>query len=83
MSRILLGSIIPEELGLEFTIPLTFVSLLVYEFRKLDYVIVMLVSGFISILTFNLPFKAYIIISAIIGLITAYLINQKLKVKTK
>lgn len=83
LSGILLGSIIPEELGLEFTIPLTFVSLLVYEFRKLDYVVVMLVSGLISVLTFSLPFKAYIIISAIIGLIAAYLINLKLKVITK
>ena len=40
---IFLGSVIPEELGLSFAVPLTFLALLVNDFRKFKNVIVMLV----------------------------------------
>ena len=47
---ILLGSIVPEELGLSFTIPLTFLALLINYFRKIDHLIVIFLSGLSSIL---------------------------------
>ena len=65
---ILLGSIVPEELGLTFTIPLTFLALLVNYLRNLDHLIVIVLSGITSIIFFNAPFKSYIIISSIIAL---------------
>ena len=71
---IILGSIVPEELGLTFTIPLTFLALLVNYLRKIDHVIVILLSGISSILFFEVPFKAYIILSSLIGLVGAILI---------
>ena len=80
---IFLGSIVPEELGLSFAIPITFLALLINDFRKINNIIVMLVSG--SIATFGyhiIPFKAYIIIAALISLIVAFLltnINEKKK----
>ncbi len=74
---IVLGSIVPDELGLSFTIPLTFIGLLVGEFRKWDHVLVMMVSGCIAMFAFNMPFKAYIIVAALSGLFIAYLINRK------
>ena len=73
----------PEELGLSFAIPITFLALLINDFRKINNIIVMLVSG--SIATFGyhiIPFKAYIIIAALISLIVAFLltnINEKKK----
>ena len=73
ISGIILGSFIPEELGLKFAIPLTFLALIVNDLRKLDHVFVMLVSGFASLILFDAPFKSYIILSPIIALIAAFI----------
>ena len=77
---IVLGSIVPDELGLTFTIPLTFLALLVNFLRNLDHIIVIILSGISSILFFDVPFKAYIILSSMIGLFGASLL---LKYKKK
>ena len=71
---IFLGSIVPDEWGLKFAIPLTFLAIIVNEFRKLDHVLVMLISGISSLIFFDIPFKAYIIITPLIGLLSALLI---------
>ena len=71
---IFLGSIVPEELGLEFAIPLTFITIIINELRKLDHLIVMIVSGLVAIFFNNAPLKSYILISPLIGLFLAYLI---------
>tara|TARA_B100000579_G_scaffold68886_1_gene51891 strand:+ start:37 stop:726 length:690 start_codon:yes stop_codon:yes gene_type:complete len=68
---IILGSIVPEELGLTFTIPLTFLALLINYLRKIDHLVVIILSGVSSIIFFDIPFKAYIILSSIIALMGA------------
>ena len=75
---IVLGSIVPDELGLSFTIPLTFLAVLVTYLRSIDHLIVIILSGVSSILFFDIPFKAYIIFSGIVALAGA-LILIKLK----
>ena len=52
---IILGSFIPDELGLKFAVPLTFIAILIGELRKVDHVIVILVSGISSLLFFEAP----------------------------
>ena len=42
LSGIILGSFVPEELGLKFAIPLTFIAIVVQDFKKIDHVIVMI-----------------------------------------
>ena len=79
---ILLGSIVPEELGLTFTIPLTFIALLINYFRKIDHIIVIIVSGVLSVIMYNAPFKSYIIFSSLISLLIAYLIVKMRKQKS-
>ena len=76
---IVLGNIVPVQLGLEFAIPLTFFSLILSELRKLDHVIIILISGICSVLTYNFPFKIYIIFSAIFSLAISIMINKKFK----
>ena len=74
---VILGSVIPEELGLNFAIPLTFIAILVYEFRKINNILVMLTSGFVATIGFNLiPFKAYIIVAALSGLVVATILTN-------
>ena len=71
---IFLGSIVPDEWGLKFAIPLTFLAIIVNDFRKLDHVIVMIISGISSLIFFDIPFKAYIILTPLIGLLSALII---------
>ena len=73
ISGIILGSFIPEQLGLKFAIPLTFLAVVVNDLRKLDHIFVMLVSGFVSLILYNAPFKSYIILSPIIALFSAFI----------
>jgi len=79
---ILLGSIVPEELGLTFTIPLTFIALLINYFRKIDHIIVIIISGVLSVIMYNAPFKSYIIFSSLISLLIACLIVKMRKQKS-
>jgi len=74
LSGIVLGSFVPEELGLKFAIPLTFIAIVVQDLKKIDHVIVMITCGLSSLLFFDAPFKSYIIISPVIALFVAYLI---------
>ena len=74
LSGIILGSFVPDELGLKFAIPLTFIAIIVQDLKKLDHVIVMITCGLSSLFFFDAPFKSYIIISPIIALFVAELL---------
>ena len=77
---IYLGSIIPEKLGLTFAIPLTFLALLVNDFRKFINVIVIIVSGSIATLGYQIiPYKAYVIVAASAGLLLAFILTKFMK----
>ena len=79
---IFLGSIIPEKLGLSFAVPLTFLALLVNDFRKLINVIIIIVSGLVATLGYEIiPFKAYVIVAATVGLIAAMVLTKFMKIK--
>ncbi len=74
LAGIVLGSFVPEELGLKFAIPLTFIAIVVQDLKKIDHVIVMITCGLSSLLFFDAPFKSYIIISPIIALFVGALV---------
>ena len=76
---IILGSAIPKELGLSFAVPLTFLALLVNDFRKLKNVVVIITSGLVATLGYNyIPFKAYVIVAAIVGLFVAIIFTKRI-----
>ena len=77
---IILGAAIPEKLGLSFAIPLTFLAILVNDFRKFINVIVIIVSGLVATFGFNyIPYKAYVIVAAITGLFVAMVLTKMIK----
>ena len=77
---IYLGSIIPEKLGLSFAIPLTFLALLVNDFRKLKNIIVIIVSGSFATLGYEIiPFKAYVIVASVFTLFVAFILTKFIK----
>ena len=74
---IVLGSFIPEKLGLSFAVPLTFLALLVNDFRKFINVIVIIVSGLVATFGFNfIPYKAYAIVAGLTALIVAAILTK-------
>ena len=74
LAGVLLGSFVPDKLGLSFTIPLTFLSLLINYFKKIDHLIVIIISGLVSLLLFNAPLKSYIILSCLSALSISFFI---------
>ncbi len=77
---IILGAAIPEKLGLSFAVPLTFLALLVNDFRKFINVIVIVVSGLVATIGYNyIPFKAYAIVAGLTGLIVAMILTKIIK----
>jgi len=77
---IVLGAFIPEKLGLSFAVPLTFLALLVNDFRKLINVIVIITSGLVATFGFNyVPYKAYVIVAGVIALFTAAILTKLVK----
>ena len=77
---IILGAAIPEKLGLSFAFPLTFLALLINDFRKFINVVVIIISGFVATFGYNIiPFKAYVIVAAFIGLVSATILTKMIK----
>ena len=77
---IILGSAIPEKLGLSFAVPLTFLALLVNDFRKMINEIVIIISGLVATLGYNyIPYKAYVIVAALTGLFIAMILTKIIK----
>ena len=77
---IILGEAIPEKLGLNFAVPLTFLALLVNDFRKVINVIVIIISGLVATFGYNLiPYKAYVIVAGLTGLCVAWILTNKIK----
>ncbi len=77
---IILGAAIPEKLGLSFAVPLTFLAILIDDFRKMNNLIVIIVSGLVATLGFNyIPYKAYVIVAAFFGLVVAFILTQIIK----
>jgi predicted branched-subunit amino acid permease len=83
LAGIFLGNIVPEQLGLTFAIPLTFLALIVSELRKLDHIIVIIIAGTSSLVFYNFPYKIYIILSAFIALSVSYLLITRFKEMVK
>ncbi len=77
---IILGASIPEKLGLSFAVPLTFLALLVNDFRKVINVIVIITSGFVATLGYNyIPYKAYVIVAGLAGILIAIILTKVMK----
>ena len=67
---------------MSFAVPLTFLALLVNDFRKFTNLVVIIVSGSVATLGYNfIPFKAYVIVAALAGLLTAIVLTKTIKTK--
>jgi 4-azaleucine resistance transporter AzlC len=65
---IFLGAEIPEDIPLEFALPLTFIAMLVPILKKRPMIAAALSAGVTALLAYHLPFKLGLILAALVGI---------------
>jgi 4-azaleucine resistance transporter AzlC len=74
---ILIGSVIPAGLPLDFFIPLTFIALVVPNLEDRAGLASALAAGTISVFAFQLPFRLGLVLAALVGIVVGILVEEK------
>lgn len=74
---IFLGAVVPQSWELDFSLPLTFIALLVPILKNRADLAVALASGVIMLLVFSLPYKLGIIVAAMAGIALGMLLERR------
>ena len=72
---ILVGSVIPAALPLDFFIALTFIALVVPNLEDRAGVAAALTAGIISVIAFGLPFRLGLVLAALVGIMAGMLVE--------
>lgn len=76
LTGIVLGAAVPASWGLEFTIVLTFIALLVPQLKYRANVAAAIAAGVFSVLTVSLPFRSGLLVSAAASIVVGMLFEQ-------
>jgi len=71
MAGYVFGIFAPESWALEYTIPLSFVALVIPTMKNRKYVIVAAFSSVVSLLLYEMPLKLGLIVTALLGIALA------------
>ena len=74
---IFLGTEIPEDLSLDFALPLTFIAMVVPVLKKMPMVAAALSAGVTALLAYKLPFNSGLILAALVGIIVGTLLEGR------
>lgn len=74
---VLAGSLLPADLGLDFALPLTFISIVVPLVDNRARLAAALVAGAVAVLAAGLPYKTGLFAAALAGLAAGALIGEK------
>lgn len=74
---IILGSVIPSEWQLDFTLALTFIALVVPALKDKAVITAALIAGCVAILGYNLPYKLGIIVAALVGIFAGVIMEER------
>ncbi len=80
---IFLGARLPQGLGLEFTLSLTFIGLIVPMLTSRPAIGSAVSAGIVAVLTNGLPFKLNLMIAALVGIATGLLLESRLRLKRR
>lgn len=72
---VFLGAEIPENLPLDFALPLTFIAMVVPVLKKMPMVAAALSAGVTALLAYQLPFKLGLILAAFVGIVVGTLLE--------
>ncbi len=73
---VFLGAEIPEELPLDFALPLTFIAMVVPMLKKMPMVAAALSAGVTALLAYHLPFKLGLILAAFVGIVVGTILDE-------
>jgi 4-azaleucine resistance transporter AzlC len=74
---IFLGAAVPASWGLEFTLPLTFIALVVPNLKGRATVGAALSAGVTALLAFGLPYKLGLIVAALVGVLAGLALERR------
>jgi len=74
---IFLGAQLPQSWNLDFTLPLTFIALLIPTVRNKPMMAAALAGGFSAVLLASLPFRIGFILAALIGILVGLVLESK------
>jgi 4-azaleucine resistance transporter AzlC len=75
---IFVGAEMPEEIPLEFALPLTFIAMVVPILKKRPMIAAAISAGITALLAYNLPFKLGLILAALVGIIVGTILERKI-----
>ena len=73
---VFLGTAIPPGWPLDFTLPLTFIALVMPALKDRPAVAAALSAGAVALLAYNLPYKLGLIIAALFGILIGMLLER-------
>lgn len=74
---IFVGALIPESWALDFSLPLTFIAIVVPGLRDRAGWAAAVVAGVVSVLAFALPFKLSLVAATVLGIVVALLVESR------
>jgi predicted branched-subunit amino acid permease len=74
---IFLGAQIPAAWGLDFTLPLTFIAIVVPSLKDRASVLTALTAGLVALLAKDMPFKLGILTAALAGIVVGLMGERK------
>jgi predicted branched-subunit amino acid permease len=74
---IFLGAAIPASWGLEFTLALTFIALVVPNLKSRATLAAALTAGLAALLAYSLPYKLGLIAAALVGVLAGLAVDRK------
>lgn len=74
---VFMGAQVPESWSLDFTLPLTFIALVIPALRDRPAIAAALSAGLVALAAFALPFKLGLMLAALVGVGTGMLLERK------
>lgn len=74
---VFLGAAIPENLSLDFALPLTFIAMIVPVMKKFPVIASAVSAGITALLAINLPYKLGLILAALVGIVVGMLLENR------
>ena len=78
---VFLGASIPENLSLDFALPLTFIAMIVPVMKKFPVVAAALSAGITALLAYSLPYKLGLILAALAGIVVGTFLEGRAAAK--
>ena len=78
---VFLGASIPDNLSLDFALPVTFIAMIVPVMKKSPVIAAALSAGITALLAYHLPYKLGLILAAFVGILVGMMLEGRASAK--